>query len=316
MLGRSVIGLVAVGALASVDAAAQPAGGVASDPSLQIVAPPPSYKASGVTVVEHVGAKLPVDARFRRIDGTTTTLGEVLGASELPTILTFNYADCPLLCSMQLNGLTAAMPEAAKVGPMAGVGPNLAFVVGIHYRIVTISLEPNESLDKLSNMRAKYVDRLPSAQRETAAKGWTFLAAETPGDGEAIRRVAEAVGFKYVYIADRAEWAHPAAYIFLSTAGVVTRYVYGFEIEPPVLRESIFRAGLAEPTTAVGFMHTCYYYDADANNYSRAGILALRYGAIGFLVLLIAGFGVLRLIRAGADQRIRKHARPLSREVS
>ena len=319
MLGRSLIGLLAVGALA------HPAGGAVpnADPAEQIVAPPATYKAGGVTVDEHLGVKLPIDATFRTLDGTTTTLGAVLGASEIPTILTFNYADCPLLCSMQLNGLTAAMPEVATLGPMAGPGPNLAFYVGVHYRIVTISLEPSESLDKLSKMRAKYLDRLPPAQRAAAERGWTFLAAETPGDGDAIRRVADAVGFKYTYISERAEWAHPAAFIFLSTAGVVTRYVYGFEISPPVMRESIFRAGLAEPTTAVGFMHTCYYYDADQNNYSHAGVMALRIGALGFLVLFIAGLGALRVIRKHGRRTGDVHPRgfrprpPLSsREVS
>ena len=75
-----------------------------------IMPPPPTYEANGVTVEEHLGARLPADAMFRTADNTVTTLGALLAEADTPVILTFNYADCPLLCSMQLNGLTAAMP--------------------------------------------------------------------------------------------------------------------------------------------------------------------------------------------------------------
>src|SRR5690349_10649087 len=64
----------------------------------------PMYKANGVTVDEKLGAKVPLDATFRTQDGATVTLGDIL-KGELPTILTFNYSDCPMLCSLQLNGL-------------------------------------------------------------------------------------------------------------------------------------------------------------------------------------------------------------------
>ena len=232
-------------------------------PDDEILPPPPTYKASAVDVEEHLGARVPLDARFRTVDGTVVTLGEVL-RGELPTILTFNYSDCPMLCSLQLNGLVAALPGAAEAGPPPAGSPkrdDVAFRVGAQFRIVTISLEPNEPLDRLAKMRDRYLARLPEAQRAAAREGWTFLAAERPGDGAAIRRVAQTVGFNYVYVTERAEWAHPAALIFLSAAGAVTRYVYGIEFAPAMLRESIFKAGLAEPATAVGFMNRCYHYD-------------------------------------------------------
>jgi protein SCO1/2 len=271
-----------------------PAAGAAPAGDEEILAPPPTYEANGVTVDEHVGAVVPLDARFRTQDGVTVTLGEVLRGG-LPTILTFNYSDCPMLCSVQLNGLTAALP---KVGELAASPDrdkaDLRFHVGAQYRIVTIDLEPNETLDKARQMRERYLERLPADQRATARAGWTFLVAATPGDSAAIQRVADAVGFRYTYVKDRAEWAHPAALIFLSAAGVVTRYVYGIEFDPQVMRESIYKAGLAEPSAAAGFMIRCYHYDPGANSHARGGVMALRVGAAGFLVLLLAAMGVMR----------------------
>jgi protein SCO1/2 len=273
-------------------------------PDDEILAPPPTYQASGVTVHEHLGGRVPLDARFRTQDGTSVALGDVL-RGELPAILTFNYSDCPMLCSVQLNGLTAALPAVGQPGPVparaagAADGRDVVFRVGQQFRIVTIDLEPGETLDKARAMRRRYIDRLPEDLRAAAETGWTFLVAASPGDAAAIRRVADAVGFRYAYIKDRAEWAHPAALIMLSAAGVVTRYLYGIEFEPAVMRESIYKAGIAEPASAVGFMLRCYHYDPGANSHARAGVLALRIGAAGFLVVLAALLVFLHLARRG-----------------
>jgi protein SCO1/2 len=263
----------------------------------EVPAPPPTYEANGVTVDEHVGGRVPLDATFRTQDGTPVTLGDVLRGG-LPAILTFNYSDCPMLCSVQLNGLTAVLPTVGERGPSPDRGKgDVLFRVGVQFRIVTIDLEPNETLDKAQAMRRRYIDRLPEDQRAAAQAGWTFLVASTPGDGAAIRRVADAVGFRYTYIKDRAEWAHPAALIFLSASGAVTRYLYGIEFDPTTMRESIYKAGIAEPAAAVGFMIRCYHYDPGANSHARAGVMALRFGAAGFLVLLLGVLGVMHRIR-------------------
>jgi protein SCO1/2 len=305
----SHIAAIAIVLLAST-AAADP-GRVAPDD--EIPRPPPTYKASSVDVEEHLGARVPLDARFRTLDGAVTTLGDVL-RGDLPSILTFNYSDCPMLCSLQLNGLVAALPAVAETGPAPDPARDaVAFRIGAQFRIVTISLEPNESLERLSRMRDRYLARLPEAQREAARRGWTFLVAETPGEAASIHRVAEAVGFTYVYVTERGEWAHPAALIFLSTTGTVTRYVHGIEFAPAMLRESIFKAGLAEPATAVGFLNRCYHYDPAASDRSGVAVVALRLGAAGFVVLLLAGLGTLHLVRR-SRARSPSHPRRITQE--
>ena len=266
-------------------------------PDDDIPAPPPTFQAGGVTVDERVGGRIPLDAAFRTQDGTKTTLRELFRGG-LPVVLTFNYSDCPMLCSVQLNGFTAALPRVGERGPSPDpTRGDTQFRVGAQFRIVTIDLEPSETLDKVRAMRERYLARLPEDQRDLARTGWTFLVAATPGDDAAIRRVADAVGFRYTYIADRAEWAHPAALILLSASGVVTRYVYGIEYEPAMLRASIYKAGLAEPAAAVGFLLRCYHFDPDANSHARAGVLAMRLGAAGFLLVLVIALGVLHLAR-------------------
>ncbi|MEJ7602066.1 MAG: hypothetical protein WKG01_29485 [Kofleriaceae bacterium] len=299
MRGSPLFGLILTAVLAVPSAYAGDGARPQPDLGEQVLAPPPTYKAGGVAIEEKLGARLPLDATFRTHEGKLVTLGSVL-TGDLPTILTFNYADCPMLCSLQLNGLTAALPEAAKLGdpPVGAKKPDaMAFRLGAQFRVVTISLEPTESLDKITKMRERYITRLPAELQAGAREAWTFLVAATPGDPASIRRIAETVGFKYTYVTERAEWAHPAALIFLSTRGVVTRYVHGLEFPADMLRESIFKAGLAEPSTSAGFLARCYHYDPGANDHSRGGMMALRLGAAGFVVLLAGGFGLLRLLR-------------------
>lgn len=301
-IARAIAPSIAAAAIATVLGSGTAFGDPSPSPTSSSEFVPPThamYKANGVTVDEKLGARVPLDAAFRTQDGTRVTLGEVL-EGELPTILTFNYSDCPMLCSLQLNGLSAALPALAvptKMDGAADTDRQVAFKLGTQFRVVTIDLEPSESLDKLAKMRERYIGKLPEAQQAAARAGWTFLAAATPGDGAAIRHVADTVGFKYVYVKERAEWAHPAALIFLSTQGIVTRYVYGIEFDAAVMRESIVKAGLAEAATAVGFMNRCYHFDPAASSNARAGVLALRLGAVGFLVLLASGFGVFHVMR-------------------
>ena len=241
---------------------------------------------------------VPLDARFRTQDGTRRSRSATCSqrrAADDPDVQLLRLPDAVQPAAQRADGRAAGGRRAGACRTATG---DVAFRVGEQFRIVTIDLEPNESLDEA---RARCATRYIDAAARDAARGGARTAGRssspaTPGDGAAIRRVADAVGFTYTYIPERAEWAHPAALIFLSATGTVTRYVYGIEFEPAMMRESIFKAGLAEPATAVGFMNRCYHYDPDANSHARAGVLALRIGAAGFVVLLLSGFGVMHVV--------------------
>lgn len=284
MLRSRHIALAAL-CVGAMGAAAMASPGTAYDPNdaSQPMPARATYQANDVVVNEQLRALVPVDATFRTVEGLPVTLGAVL-AGPIPTILTFNYSSCPQLCSLQLNGLVNSLRE-------------LDMKVGQQFRVVTVNLDPDETLAHASAMRERYLESIPAAQRDVARAGWTFLLARFPGDASQIRRVADAVGFTYKYLPERAEYAHPAALIFLSTRGTVTRYVYGIEFGKDLMHESIAKAGIAEPSTAAGFMNRCYHFDPSANDHSRSGVLALQIGgAVFILFLTTAGFFYLRRI--------------------
>lgn len=247
---------------------------------------PPAALIEAVVVTEQLGAVVPLDARFRVVDGrvtdgTLTTLRDVV-TGDLPVLLTFNYTNCPSLCSAQLNGVVKAL-AAARLVP------------GRQFRLVTIVLAPDEPVADAGRTRARYVAELQRLGGSIADRGWTFLVATGPDDDRAIRAVADAVGFGYRYIATQREYAHPAAIIALAPSGTVTRYLHGVEPTSAEVDETITRAGLSEQSSAAGFVMACLHWDPAANS-RRWGRTVLQITALAFFAIgaLVAGVLVTR----------------------
>jgi protein SCO1/2 len=260
-------------------------GGTASAGDDFTTAAPPAVAA--IDVEEHLGAQVPLDLRFRDHDGREVTLGELV-RGDVPVILTFNYSSCPMLCSLQLDGV------------VDGLGA-VDLAVGESFRVVTIVIEPKEEPARANDTREAYLDKLqtrnPTRRGAAQRGGWTFLVAAQHGDDAAIRRLADTVGFRYRYVDERAEWAHPAALVMLSPNGIVTRYVHGIQYDPKELFTSLVRAGTAEPSASVGFVQRCFHYDPNAGGNPAAGRALMKFGALAFAGLVLGVLLVAHLVR-------------------
>jgi len=245
-----------------------------------------SPEVAAVDVEEHLGAKVPLDVAFRDQDGHPVTLAE-LARGDLPVVLTFNYSSCPMLCSLQLNGLVDALGD-------------LDLTAGKQFKIVTIILEPKEQPARAAETRNTYLDKLESRKvglRASAAfGGWTFLVS-ADGTDASIRRLADAVGVRYRYVPERAEWAHPAVLVFLSPSGIITRYVHGIQYDPKELFSSVVRAGTAEPSTTVGFVQRCFHWDPSANSQAKWGASIMRYTAAAFAAIVLTALILAHFLR-------------------
>ena len=82
----------------------------------------------GVGVTEKLDQPIPLKLSFKDTDGKIVRLDQICDGS-LPVILTLNYTDCPLLCSLQLNGVIEAMKDIDGLG------------LGRDYRMLTVSIE-------------------------------------------------------------------------------------------------------------------------------------------------------------------------------
>lgn len=257
----------------------------AQRPGAQVEYVPNDEIPQGVEVQERLGAKVDLDAPMLDHDGRPQTLRGLMG--DKPVLLTFNYSSCPGLCSVHLNRLVEALGNG-RLAP------------GKTFRLVTIVLAPEETAARAGRTRQQYLaklDHLGAAAVDASGRaGWTFLVAD-PAGGEAgagsIRAIADSVGFGYRKV--DGQYAHPAAIIAVATDGTVTRYVHGLELTSDDLATTVVKAGMAEPSTAVGYVLACFHLAPRSHN-ALVARQVLRFVALAFVAALL-GIGAFLLTR-------------------
>lgn len=219
-----------------------------------------------VGVVEHLDAKLPLEATFFDEDGERVTLGSFFDG-ERPVILTLNYYRCPMLCGLMLNGVVDGF-EAMDWTP------------GVEFDVVTISINPLETPALAREKKQNYLKRLG---RPEAAGGWHFLTGYEPQ----IDRVAEAVGFSYAYDPETGEYAHAAAIFVATPDGRVARYLYGIEYPARTLKFALLEASEGSiGSTLDQLILYCYHYDPSSRRYSPVAMNIMRLGGVATATVL------------------------------
>jgi protein SCO1/2 len=229
---------------------------------------------------QRLGETVPLDLRFRDESGKSVRLGDYFG--EKPVVLALVYYECPMLCTLTLNGLVSAL----------GV---LTFDVGKEFEVVTVSFEPKETPEMAAAKKATYLGRY---KRKGAAEGWHFLT----GDEEAIHTLTAAVGFRYAWDERTRQYAHPAGIMVLTPDGRLARYLYGVEYAPKDLRFSLIEASEGKVGTAVDqVVLFCYHYDPQTGKYGAAIMRLLRVAGL----LTILGLSSFMLVMWRRDRRAR-----------
>jgi protein SCO1/2 len=226
-------------------------------------------EAEGITVDQKLGGQIPTNLPLTDSEGRPIKTGYVFNG-KLPTIVTLNYSDCPMLCSVQLNALTKSLNE-------------LDLQLGKDFQVLTVSIDPNETTQRAAETKAKYLDEL--SNQPAAADGWTFATAKQP----IINRFADAVGFRYRYDASIKQYNHPAMLAFVSPTGVITRYSLSIDFPPEQLKLALVEAGEGNVGSAVDqFILWCYSYDPSSNSYTPHAWRIMRLCGFGFIGLMLA----------------------------
>jgi protein SCO1/2 len=224
---------------------------------------PPILSELGVD--QRIGAQLPLEAEFRDEDGRTVRLGEFF-AGKRPVVLALVYYECPMLCTLVLNGLTASLRT-------------LSLSAGEDFEVVAVSFAPGEGPALAAAKRDAYV-----ASYGRGGRGWHFL---TGGEG-AIRALTSAAGFKYAYDANRRQYAHPSLITVATPGGKVARYLFGTEFSARDLRLALVEASEGKVGTVIDqVLLFCYAYDPAAGKYGAAVMGLVRAG--GALTLIALG---------------------------
>jgi len=221
----------------------------------------------GVGIAQHLDAQIPADLVFTDSSGKKVTLGQLFDG-KLPTILTMNYSDCPMLCSLQLNGLVDALKP-------------MTWKLGEQYQVVTVSIDPLESPERAQLTRQKYLEQYG---RAGSAAGWRFLTSQKV---EPIKKLADCIGFGYKYLPEKRQFVHPALLTICTPEGRVSRYFSGIKYNPRDLRLALFEAGEGKVGSAVDqVLMLCFHYDPESGTYAWAAIRLMRIGGVLTLVIL------------------------------
>ena len=242
----------------------------AAAPAQDRIEPVPKQLAH-VGIDEKLDAALPLALVFKDDTGRDVTLGSYFRPHH-PVLLTLNYYRCPMLCTLELNGLVNAMK-------------GLAYTPGDEFTVVTVSFDPRETA---TLARAKKQSYLEDLGRPSAEGGWHFLT----GSQESIEALTKAVGFSFEYDKDTDQYAHAAVVMTATPEGRVARYLYGVTFEPATLKLALLEASKGKiGSTWERFILYCYHYDADRGRYALAALSIMRVGGALTALALASAIG-------------------------
>jgi protein SCO1/2 len=228
--------------------------------------PPPIVQ--NVAFEQKLGAQIPLDLPVRDEAGQEVKLRDFFG--EQPVVLSLVYYECPMLCTLVLNGLVDSLRE-------------LPFTAGREMQVLTVSFDPGETPELAAAKKATYLHQYA---RAGAGSGWHFLT----GSEESIRRLTDAVGFRYQYDEKSDQYAHASGLLVVTPEGKVSHYLFGVEYPPRDLRLSLVEASEHRIGSAVDrLLLFCYHYNPITGKYSAAVMNFIRLGCV-VTVLALAGF--------------------------
>lgn len=221
-----------------------------------------------VTVEQKLGESIPLDILLTDSKGQPTKTGYYFDGKR-PVLLTLNYSNCPVLCNVQLNALVEGLNK-------------LSLRIGKDFQILTVSIDPKESTERINQTKAKYLEILD--QQPGAATDWHFCTARE----SSIKRLADAVGFRYTYDAKTGEYYHPAMLAFISPDGVISRYSLDVAFPPDQTKLALIDASNGTIGTPVDqFIMWCFSYDPDRGSYVLGAWRLMRLGAATTVAILL-----------------------------
>ncbi len=224
---------------------------------------------NGVGIDEHIGAQVPFDLTFLDESGKSVRLGNFFDGT-VPVIVTLNYSNCPMLCSLQLSGLVQGLKK-------------VDLTLGQSYRVITVSLDPHETPATARQTQARYLLQYGHPE---ATSSWHFLT----GTDESIHALARAAGFNYRYDAKQGQYYHAAAIAIASPKGKLMRYLYGIEYAPTTLKLGLLESAQGRIGTSVNkLLLFCSAYNPKQGGYSAVASRIVSLGGL-FTMVVLGGF--------------------------
>ena len=233
-----------------------------------------------VGIDQRLNEQIPLDAVFKDEQGRDVRLGQFFKGK--PVVLSLVYYACPMLCNQVLNGMLGSFRQ-------------VSFNIGEQFEVITVSFDPHETPDLAAAKKGTYIK---AYNRPAAEASWHFLT----GDEANIKRLTEAVGFRYLWDDQTRQFAHASGIMVLTPEGKIARYFYGIEYPPKDMRLGLVEASQSKIGTPIDvLMLYCYHYDPATGKYGAVVMNIMRLAG-GLTLFLIVGL-LLALRKRGGQSR-------------
>ena len=214
----------------------------------------------------HIGSRAAVDVALTDEHGERARVADYLSPGR-PLILVFAYHECPMLCSLVLNGVASALRK-------------IELTPGRDFEIVVVSIDPTDTPARAGEKKAVFTRQYDHPGAEGATH---FLVGAETG----VRELARSVGFKYEYDPIGRQYGHAGGLVVLTGEGTISHYFYGIDFSPRDVRLGLVEAAKG----AVGgvtdrLMLLCFRYDPSRGKYAALALGSVRVGGIATVLAL------------------------------
>ena len=254
--------------------------------------------AENIGVDSKTGDLLPLDLQFRDTEGRLVELGAFFDGKQ-PVILSFNYTDCPKLCSVQLQNMTQTLREVSQ-----------RFKVDADFQFISISIDPNEQRTRIKDVQEKYTSMYNQPGTE---QGWHFLT----GKKAEIARITDVCGFRYKYIPAQKFFSHPPVFILLSPEGKIVRYIHGLSYDADTMELALIEAAegkIGSPINILSYGIGCFVFDEATGKYNFQAMALMRLAGVATVVILLCTLVPYWFFRRGSEAK-NKSPLPLPSET-
>ena len=235
----------------------------------------------GTGVEPQIGTMIDPDIHFHDHDNRFVKIGDYFG--DKPLMLSFNYSNCPKLCSVQLENMVQTLAK-------------IKFKVGVDFDMVSVSIDPLEQASRARDQKNKYARMYNQGE---SVDGFHFLT----GEKEAIDYLADLCGYRYKYVPSQKLYSHPPAFILVAPDGKIVRYIPGLDYQPDTMEKALIETSEGKIGGSAfdwaSYALGCFVFDESRGKYTFQAMALMRGGGILTVAGLIIGLVPYWFFRKG-----------------